>query len=147
MSGGPATVRCPHCGAENPRSLLVTMCQECRGDLSAGEVDPPVPARPARARPRAPIRPPEPQVPAPKAAEPAPRPQLPPVPARPPRPHPEERVPRPPTYELRPVPPPERRHSSTYGRKAESQATGILIVLFALVMFGIGFALLLWLTD
>jgi hypothetical protein len=29
----------------------------------------------------------------------------------------------------------------------ESQATGILICLFAIVMFGIGFALLFWLTD
>jgi hypothetical protein len=50
-------------------------------------------------------------------------------------------------YEWKPIPPPGRRHGSTYGRKAESQAVGILICLFAIVMFGIGFALLLWLTD
>jgi hypothetical protein len=30
-------VKCPHCGAHNPYSLLITVCQECKGDLSGVE--------------------------------------------------------------------------------------------------------------
>jgi hypothetical protein len=27
-------IECPHCGAENPYSLLITVCQHCKGDIS-----------------------------------------------------------------------------------------------------------------
>jgi ribosomal protein S27AE len=30
-------VKCPHCGASNPYSLLVTICQQCKGDLAGAE--------------------------------------------------------------------------------------------------------------
>jgi len=33
----PKIVRCPHCGAQNPYSLLITVCQQCKGDLSGLE--------------------------------------------------------------------------------------------------------------
>lgn len=33
----PKTVKCPHCGAQNPYSLLVTICQQCKGDLEGAE--------------------------------------------------------------------------------------------------------------
>ncbi len=151
MDKASSTVRCPHCGAENPRSLLVTMCQECRGDLSTGKVEPPAPAGPAGTGPRVPVEPPAPAAPVPERAERAPRrPVLPPIPEEPPRPGalPDERVRRPPVYELKPIPPPLRGPSDKpYRGPSESQAVGILICLFAIVMFGIGFALLLWLTD
>ncbi len=43
----PKTVQCPHCGAPNPYSLLVTICQQCKGDL-AGAEPMEVPAQAAR---------------------------------------------------------------------------------------------------
>ena len=35
----PVTERivCPHCGADNPRSLIVTTCHKCRGSLAESE--------------------------------------------------------------------------------------------------------------
>ncbi len=145
-----STLRCPHCGAENARSLLVTICQKCKGDLSQATTEPPAPAGPAPTRARVPVQPPEPSPPVPKPTGPKPRPpRLPSIPDEPPGPPtlPEERVP-PPTYQMKPIPPPLRGPSDkAYRGPSESQAVGILICLFAIVMFGIGFALLLWLSD
>lgn len=150
MGGGTPTVCCPHCGAENPRSLLVTMCQECRGDLSQAKVVSPAPARPARTEPRAPIQSLEPSARVPERAEPAPLPPvLAPIPEKPPgtRRLPDERVSEPPAYEMKPIPSDLRGQSGQPSRQPpESQAVGILICLFAIVMFGIGFAVMLWLS-
>lgn len=55
---------CPHCGAENPRSLLVTLCQECQADLSdAGAARPADVAAPETTPPpTAPTPPAEPHI-------------------------------------------------------------------------------------
>jgi hypothetical protein len=134
-----SAVICPHCGAENPRSLLVTMCQQCRGDLSQAAAQPSAPARTSPTQQRTPLRPREP--------EPRP-PELPPVAERPPRTAPHERVSRPAAYEMEPVPPSSvARRDEPLRASSESPAVGILICLLSIALFGIGFAILLWLTD
>ena len=37
-------VKCPHCGAENPKSLIVTVCHQCAGSLVGAEAVPDDPA-------------------------------------------------------------------------------------------------------
>lgn len=81
-------VICPHCGAENPKSLIVTTCSRCLQPLSGGQPaailptpsPPPAAPMPDRAR-RAPILPPRPQVHPPHPTAPRPAAQeLPPLP-------------------------------------------------------------------
>ena len=139
MNRSEQTVRCPHCGAENPRSLLVTMCQQCRGDLSQAAAQPSAPARTSPTQQRTPLRPREP--------EPRP-PELPPVAERPPRTAPHERVSRPAPDGTAPLPPRfVARRDGPRRASAESPAVGILICLLSIALFGIGFAVLFWLTD
>ena len=79
---------CPHCGAENPKSLIVTMCTQCHGSLDGAKAAPSTlsAARPASSV----ISPPWPTV-----LEPTPEPAPPP------------RTRREPTPTHTPVPPPE----------------------------------------
>jgi len=41
-------VKCPHCGAENPKSLIVTVCHACAGSLVGAEAVEEAPAREPR---------------------------------------------------------------------------------------------------
>jgi hypothetical protein len=75
-----STVTCPHCGAENPKSLLVTMCHQCKRDMARPPTAPPQAAPSPRAAPsvltappaHAPETPPPPQPPhAPSASRPS----------------------------------------------------------------------------
>ncbi len=96
MASNGTKVICPHCGAENPKSLIVTTCLKCLGSLERAQPAPvepvaqapaPRPAprlaarKPAAPPTRAPVMPPEPTAPPqPVAAEKGPEP----LPARPP---------------------------------------------------------------
>ena len=57
----PRTVACPRCGAENPDSLIITVCKGCGGSLAGAKPtgtppSPPVPLAPARPTVPAPPR-------------------------------------------------------------------------------------------
>ncbi len=48
----PKIVVCPHCGVQNPYSLLVTICQQCKGELGEAEpIEAPLVEEPVRAAP------------------------------------------------------------------------------------------------
>jgi len=70
------TVTCPHCGAENPRSMLVTICHQCKRDMTRGASGQPVPPRPPSPAAAPPVAPPAAAAtpPAPAPAQPAPPP-------------------------------------------------------------------------
>jgi len=134
MPGSATTVRCPHCGAENPRSLLITLCQQCKGSLAAPAAAPrPTPSLPPTAPgPVRPARPPKP----PRLPEPAPVVRQ---PVQPPRPMPQPQYPPPtPVTPQRPTDygPPARAHR-------ESPLVGIGILLFAMAALGVGMAVVM----
>jgi len=64
------TVTCPFCGTENPRSLLVTICQQCKRDMSRAPAGQAGPAAPAPATAPPPSRPSAAPPPSPPAAQP-----------------------------------------------------------------------------
>jgi uncharacterized membrane protein len=133
MAGSERTIRCPHCGAENPRSLLVTVCQRCKGNLSGPARAAPPPAGPRPTQPR--------------PAPPGPRPakQRPPAPRRPVQPPPPAL---PTEYRPRPAfPEPARDHDEPVGTRPENPAVGILICLFGIVAFIIAFAIVYSLSE
>jgi len=73
---------CPHCGAENPRSPLVTLCDECGRSLDGGAPPTtPAPATSAPAMPPKPCGPATPPLSIPQAPVPASMPEAPPEPA------------------------------------------------------------------
>ncbi|MBM3473805.1 MAG: hypothetical protein FJX75_11100 [Armatimonadetes bacterium] len=92
-----ATVTCPHCGAANRKSLIITTCQNCGGSLEGAQPAPegavPPPAPPAipsdlgkapEETTEAPLPPPPPAPAAPVAPTPVlPAPAAPPLPAPP----------------------------------------------------------------
>lgn len=133
MGDEASKIICPHCGAENPKSLIVTTCLKCLGSLEGAQPAPteplaqapapePPPVRPVHAPVappvRAPVMPPEPAtheepVPdeeepeLPPARAPAEEPALPPprLPA-PPKSQPTAPPPRAPYYPPATSPPP-----------------------------------------
>ena len=126
MSQTGQMVNCPHCGAENHRSLLITMCHACRRNLSAAAQAP----RPAAAAARPPTA-------AGRAAPPPAvrKPQMPPSPQTP------ARTPQPPGYRLSPGAAQQPVSRADTPGRPESPVVGCAIVLFALVAFGTAFAI------
>jgi hypothetical protein len=87
MSGASKTVTCPHCGAENTRSPIVTICYRCFKSLDSAPQ--PMPAAPMPAAPVPVPPPPPPAAVRPRALPPPPEPELgpaapPPMPSAPP---------------------------------------------------------------
>ncbi|MBM3475715.1 MAG: hypothetical protein FJX75_20815 [Armatimonadetes bacterium] len=127
MGQSGQTLKCPHCGAENPRSLLITMCGACKRNLSAAAGSPP-PAAPAR-----------PPTVAGRAAPPpgVRKPQMPPTPTTP------ARGTQPTGYRATAPAAPQPIARPDAPAKPENAAVSCLIVLFALAAFGIAMGIVM----
>ncbi len=131
MSGQAGAARCPHCGAENPRSPLITMCQQCKGSLTGPSA---APSLTVALGPRPPSPPHSPRSPEPSPAVRQPLGPAEPAPLG-------ER-----TQPTRAVAEEHDHYGHRAGHLRESPLVGFAILFFALATFGAAFALVLWLS-